>query len=40
LILPPFLDRWWWKFYGHFMQDNAMAHTAKPSINALNEVFS
>jgi hypothetical protein len=26
--------------YGHFMQDNAVIHTAKHVISALNEVFN
>jgi hypothetical protein len=41
LILSPFFDQLTdeEKSYGHFMQDNATAHTANNSMVALDEVF-
>jgi hypothetical protein len=41
LILSPFFNQLTdeEKSYGHFMQDNATAHTANNSVVALDEVF-
>jgi hypothetical protein len=40
LILSPFFDELTdEKLYGHFMQDNATAHTVNSSTVALDEVF-
>jgi hypothetical protein len=41
LILSPFFDQLTdeEKSYGHFMQDNATAHTANNYMVALDEVF-
>jgi hypothetical protein len=42
LILSPFFDQLTAdeKWYGHFMQDNAIAHTANNSMDALAYVFT